>query len=308
MSGSAEVQTPSSLAERRAHQMARRSWNKTRALVTGASSGLGRALAEHLVRAGATVLLTGRSADRLAAVGAGLRRDEASLEKMITVSADLTDDDDRRRLFSVARERLGALDLVINNAGVGAAGQFETHDPAVLRQIFEINVFAMAEVCRESLPLLSAGRDPVMVTMGSVNARRALPGRAEYCASKFAVSGFTESIRVEWSRFGIHVLQVNPGFTDTPFDDNALIDTARVSVSHRRTMSPDMVARATMRAIEKHRREITVGWPGTLFVLTSKLAPRFVDWGLTRWLLKHFPDAPVLRKREVEPVDPISVP
>ena len=239
------------LDSKRLNTMPRRSWKETRALVTGASSGLGRALAEHLVRAGATVVLTGRSADRLASVVAGLQEGGADPRRMITVTADLTVEEDRRRLFAVARERLGALDLVINNAGVGAAGQFDTHDPDILRQVFEINVFAVAEVCRESLPLLAAGRDPVMVTMGSVNARRALPGRAEYSASKFAVTGLTESIRVEWRRFGIHVLQVNPGFTDTPFDDNAVVNTARVSVKHRRTMSPDLVARATMRAIER---------------------------------------------------------
>jgi short-subunit dehydrogenase len=274
----------------------RRSWSETRSLVTGASSGLGKALAEHLVRAGAIVLLTGRSADRLAAVADGLAREGADLARIITVPADLTVDDDRRRLFTLAKDRLGALDLVINNAGVGATGQFETHDASVLRLVFEINVFAMAEVCRESLPLLASGRDPVMVTMGSVNARRALPGRSEYSASKFAVTGFTESIRVEWRRFGIHVLQVNPGFTDTLFDEHAVVNTARVSVKHRRTISPDAVARATMRAIERRRREITLTWQGKLFVLTSTLAPRFVDWGLTRWLLKHFPDAPVLQK------------
>jgi short-subunit dehydrogenase len=266
-----------------------RSWTETRSLVTGASSGLGKAIAEHLVRAGAMVILTGRSAERLTAVAATLVREGADPGRIITVPADLTDPDDRGRLFDLARERFGALDLVINNAGVGAAGQFETHDPSVLRQIFEINVFAMAEICREALPLLTEGRDPVMVTMGSVNARRALPGRAEYCASKFAVAGFSESIRIEWRRFGVHVLQVNPGFTDTPFDDNALVDTSRVSVSHRRTMPADTVAQSTLRAIEHHKSEITVGWQGKLFLLASKVAPRFVDWGLSRWLLKHFP-------------------
>ena len=224
-------------------------------------------------------------------------REGADPERLITAAADLTVDDDRHRLFALAKDRFGALDLVINNAGVGAAGQFETHDPSVLRRIFEVNVFAMAEVCRESLPLLAAGRDAVMVTLGSVNARRALPGRAEYCASKFAVTGFTESIRIEWRRFGIHVLQVNPGFTNTPFDDHALVDTSRVSVRDRRTMSADAVARATLRAIERRRREITLSWQGKLFVLSNKFAPRFVDWGLTRWLLRHFPDAPVLRTK-----------
>jgi short-subunit dehydrogenase len=158
-----------------------------------------------------------------------------------------------------------------------------------LRQVFEINVFAMAEVCRAALPLLAEGRDPAMVTMGSVNARRALPGRAEYCASKFAVSGFTESIRIEWRRFGIHVLQVNPGFTDTPFDDNAVVETSRVSVGHRRTMPVDAVARAALRAIERGKSKIAVSRQAKLFLLASRIAHRFVDWGLSRWLLKHFP-------------------
>ena len=243
------------------------------------------------------MLLTGRSTERLAAVVDGLKREGAEPARMITLAADLTIEEDRRRLFTLARERFGALDLVINNAGVGATGQFDTHDATVLRRVFEINVFAVVEVCRESLPLLACGRDPVMVMMGSVNARRALPGRSEYSASKFAVTGFTEAIRIEWRRFGIHVLQVNPGFTNTPFGEHMVVDTARVSVNNRRTMSPETVARATMRAIERRQRQITLTWQGKLFVLASTVAPRFVDWGLTRWLLKHFPDAPVLRKK-----------
>jgi short-subunit dehydrogenase len=242
--------------------------------------------------------MTGRSADRLAEVVDELKQDGMAAERLITVPADLTHDEERHRLFQIAHEHFGALDVVINNAGVGATGQFETHDPSVLRRVFEINVFAMAEVCREALPFLAAGSDPIMVLMGSVNARRALPGRAEYCASKFAVSGFAESIRIEWRRFGIHVLQVNPGYTDTPFDDNALANTARVQTKDRRTASADDVARATLRAIEQRKREITLTWQGRTFVLVSKLAPRFVDWGLTRWLLKHFPDSPVLQRKQ----------
>jgi len=138
--------------------------------------------------------------------------------------------------------------------------------------------------------------------MGSVNARRALPGRSEYSASKFAVTGFTEAIRIEWRRFGIHVLQVDPGFTATPFDEHMVVNTARVSVNDRRTMSPETVARVTMRAIERHQRQITLSWQGRLFVLASAVAPGLVDWGLTRWLLKHFPDAPALRKNRREDI------
>ena len=109
--------------------MARRTWTESRALVTGASSGLGQAMAMRLARAGATLLLTGRSTERLSAVVDRLKSEGADPARMIPVAADLTIEDDRRRLFTLAREQLGALEVVINNAGVGATGQFETHDP-----------------------------------------------------------------------------------------------------------------------------------------------------------------------------------
>jgi short-subunit dehydrogenase len=235
-----------------------RRWDGARCLVTGASSGLGRAIAEHLVRAGAWVVLTGRSTERLGAVRQHLIAGGADPRRIIPVPADLTVDADRRRLFDDVADHLAALDLVINNAGVGAAGPFHTHDPDVLRQVFEINVFAMAEVCRSALPLLALGHRPTLVNVGSIVARRGLPGRAEYAASKFAVTGFTESLRVEWRRFGIHVLQVNPGFTDTPFDRNAVVNTARYSVAHYRVMSAEAVATATIEAIGRRKREITL--------------------------------------------------
>ena len=274
----------------------RRSWQLARCLVTGASSGLGEALAEQLVKAGARVVLTGRSTKRLQAIVDRLIDEGSDPSRIVTIAADLTVEEDCQRLFDEIAGHFEGLDLVINSAGVGADGQFETHDPAVIRQVFEINVFALAEVCRRALPLLSLGSQPAMVNIGSIVARRGLPGRAEYSASKFAVSGLTEALRVEWRRFGIHVLQVNPGFTDTPFDQHIVASTARYSVSRHRRMSPEAVARATLRGVERRKREITLSWQGRLLVLVSTIAPRFVDWGFTRWLFSYFPDAPVLRR------------
>jgi short-subunit dehydrogenase len=257
---------------------------------------LGQALAEQLVKAGAQVILTGRSALRLQAVADRLIDDGCEPSRIVTIAADLTVDEDCQRLFDEISSRFQALDLVINSAGVGADGQFETHDPLVLRQVFEINFFALAEVCRRALPLLARGTEPAMINIGSIVARRGLPGRVEYSASKFAVSGFTEALRVEWSRFGIHVLQVNPGFTNTPFDQNVVASTARYSVARHRRRSPQAVAQATLRAVERRRREITLSWPGWLLVTVNRIAPGFVDWGFTRWLLRYFPEAPVLHQ------------
>lgn len=274
----------------------RRRWKDARCLVTGASSGLGRALAEALVRDGARVVLTGRSHERLEQVAKGLLSAGAAPDRVIAVAADLTVPEDRRRLVETAKQRLGALDLVINSAGVGATGHFETHDPDVLRKVFEINVFALAEVTREVLPLMRLGDQPSLVNLGSIVARRSLPGRPEYSASKHAVAGFTDSIRAEWAKFGIHVLLLNPGFTDTEFERNLVVDTAVYPVSNRRIMTPGKVAEAALRAVLRGKNELTLTLGGKLLLLVNRISPRFVDWGFGRWTLHLHPDAPALKR------------
>ena len=91
----------------------------------------------------------------------------------------------------------GGLDLLVNNAGIGAQGRFAEADPARLRQIMEVNFFAPAEMTRAALPLLKQGRRPMIVNIGSILGHRGIPGTSEYCASKFAVQGFSESLRAE---------------------------------------------------------------------------------------------------------------
>jgi len=281
--------------------MPRRTFRDARCLVTGASSGLGRSLAEHLARAGARVILTGRSADRLDGVIAGLVAGGVDRSALISVSADLTLAADRRRVLDIAGERLGALDLAINAAGVGAYGHFETHDESVLRRLFEVNFFALAELSRGVLPLLRLGESPALINIGSIVARRALPGRPEYSASKFAVAGLTEALRAEWAKYGISILLVNPGFTATSFERNLVIDNAVYKTSHRRTMTADQVATATLRALTHGRHEVTLTRPGRILLMANRLLPRLVDWGFHRWTLRLYPDAPVLAKRRGRP-------
>jgi uncharacterized protein len=276
----------------------RRSYQDARCLVTGASMGLGKALSEHLVRSGARAILAARSADRLDQIARDLLAQGARPDAVVPVPADITRDDDRRRLFAVASERFGALDLVVNNAGVGAYGRFESHDEAVMRRVFEINVFALAEVTRLALPLLRLGELPALVNVGSIVARRGLPGRPEYSASKFAVAGFTEAIRAEWARDGIHVLLINPGFTVTEFENHLVVDTAVYRTNARRFMTADQVASATLRALLRGRHEVTLSPGGRMLLLVNRLLPRFVDWGLGRWTRRLYSDADALRRVE----------
>ena len=263
--------------------MSRRILMGARCLVTGASSGIGRSLAQLLVRQGARVVLTGRSSSRLDQLVTELRAAGAPAQAVIAAPADLTSPPDLVHLFEVVENQFAALDLVVNAAGVGAYGRFESHHPDILRRIIEINLFALADVARLSQPLLRKGNRPLLVNIGSIVSRRGLPGRSEYSASKFAVAGFTESLRAEWAYDGIDVLLVNPGWTDTSFEDNLLIDTAFVKTVDRRLLSPEDVADRIHRAMIKNRKEITISAAGRTLLAVNRLAPRFVDWALSRW-------------------------
>lgn len=271
----------------------RESFRGARCLVTGASSGIGLAFARLLATEGARVVLTGRSSDRLNEQVARLISAGAKADDLLPFPADLNNPDDRRRLLDATADRFGsALDLVINAAGVGAYGRFESHSPSVMRDVFEINVFALAEMCRGTLPMLRQGDRPSLLNVGSIVSRRGLPGRPEYSASKFAVAGLTEALRAEWAIDGIHVLLLNPGFTSTSFERNVVIHTAIYKTDSHRSMSPDSVARSGLDALLRGRRELTLTPRGRLLLLVNRLFPWFVDWGFSRWTRRLYSNAP----------------
>lgn len=279
--------------------MPRRDLRDARCLVTGASSGLGRALAVALVQRGARVVLAARSPDKLRDVADSLIADGAQPNAVLPFPSDVTSPEDREDLLAFASDHFGgALDVAINNAGVGAYGRFQSHSESVSRQVFEVNVFALMEMTRGFLPMLRQGRRPALCNIGSIVARRALPGRSEYSASKFAVAGFTEAIRAEWACEGIDVLLLNPGFTATDFEKNLVIDTAIYKTDGRRTMTAEVVAEATLRALERGRKEVTLSAQGRLLLLANRLAPRFVDWGLGLWTKKLYADVAGLERAE----------
>src|SRR5581483_9150141 len=125
----------------------------------------------------------------------------------------------RLAALAAAQRQFGGLDILVNNAGVSAWGPFDQAGEDRLRRIREVNFFALAEMTREALPLVKAGRQPLVVNIASILGHRGIPLQAEYCASKFAVRGLSESLRPELARTGIDLLLVSPGTTDTEFFD-----------------------------------------------------------------------------------------
>jgi len=261
--------------------MAKRSISGSRVIVTGASSGIGRELALELARQGAQVVATARREDRLRELSDRIRADGGTVE---TVAGDITDPETRHAAFEAAREKFGGLDTLINNAGIGATGLFEDADPHRVRRIMEVNFFALVEMTREALPLLKQGVAPIVVNVSSILGRRGVPHNSEYSASKFAVHGFSESIRAEFTANKIDVLVVSPGTTETEFFDAVIQNTSQPDWPQHTPVSAAEVARQTVRAIRRGRHEIVPYRWGKILLWLNRLSPELVDRLMSRYV------------------------
>ncbi len=250
--------------------MPRRELNGKRVLITGASQGIGYALAVAAAGRGCKVVAAARSEQLLVHLAAEVRVLGGTLA---TVVADVTDAAGRAAMLATAEAKFGGLDILVNNAGIGATGHFMETQPDSLRQIFEVNVFAAAELIRESLPLLKKGIQPLILNVSSVFGRRGYPARSLYSSSKFAIQGLSDAIRAELSKDGVGVLVVNPGLTQTNFSANMLERSARISLDHQRGSTPQRVAEATWNAAAADKAEITLTLNGKLLVLINRFAP-----------------------------------
>lgn len=275
--------------------MARRNLAGLRILVTGASQGIGRALVVEAARRGCRVLAAARSQPLLAELSEEVRRAGGTIEPVV---ADVTRPEDRQAMADAAVRHFGGLDVLINNAGIGATGHFMDSDPEVLRRIFETNFFGLVETTRVCLPLLKQGVTPAIVNISSVVGRRALPARSLYSASKFAVGGFSEAIRAELAKDGIDVIVIHPGLTRTNFSRNMLEQKAKIPLDHLRGMTSEQVAVATLRALEKGKTEITLTWQGKLLLLVNRFFPWFIDWKARQTVRRLFADEIAERERQ----------
>ena len=252
----------------------RRDLRGSRVLITGASSGIGRSLAEQAARAGARLILTARSADALNELAGRLTAEGA---EAAAVPADVASEADRRRLIEAAAGRFGGLDVLVNNAGVASAGHFADGTEAILRRVMEVNFFAPAELIRLAVPVLTRGRRPAVVNIASMCGRRGLPAWTEYSASKFALCGLTEALRAELSRFDIDVLLIVPGMTRSDFAGHMLRNDARMKFRFDRGLPVEDVARDVLHALRCNRAETVLGGDARWMLRFNRFFPRWLD-------------------------------
>ncbi len=246
-------------------------------IITGASSGIGKAIAENLGGYGAKVVLAARNGEKLQAVAEKLG--QQGIETLIQ-STDVSKAQDCERLIQAAMDRFGKIDILVNNAGISMRALFEEVDLKVLQQLMDINFWGMVYCTKFALPYLLESQGSV-VGISSIAGHRGLPGRIGYSSSKFAMQGFLESLRTENLKKGVHVLVVCPGFTRSNIRNTALSksgDSQQESpLKESKLMSAEEVAERTAQAIKQRKRDLVLTTQGKLTVFFNKWLPAWMD-------------------------------
>jgi short-subunit dehydrogenase len=256
-----------------------------RILITGASSGIGKALAQQLAPLGARLVLAARSEDKLNALADSL---PGPRENILVASADITTEEDRQRLLDRAVERFGGLDVLINNAGIASWAHFADSTEELMRQIMEVNFFAPAELIRKAIPILVNGAQPAIVNVASMCGRRAMPAWSEYSASKYALCGLTEALRGELARFDIDILLIVPGLTKSEFSQHFLRSEGKAKIEYDKGMPPEDVAAGIVRSLQRNQTETWIGSDTQWMLRVNRWFPRFVDFMLARKVRKLY--------------------
>lgn len=249
--------------------------SECRAVITGASGGIGQALVAALLLEGAQLLLVGRQPETLQALA------KAHAGKVTVVAADICERSGREAVVAAA-QRFGGINTLINAAGVNHFGLHEQHDENAIAELITLNVTATLQLTHRLLPLLQQQGRALMVNLGSTFGSIGYPGFSAYCASKFALRGFSEALRRELADTQVKVLYFAPRATQTSMNAAnvvAMNDELKVAMD-----DPHSVALQLLAAIRREEEERYLGWPEQLFVRLNSLLPRLVDQALRKQL------------------------
>ncbi|MCP2021491.1 SDR family oxidoreductase [Pseudomonas laurylsulfatiphila] len=259
--------------------------SEARVVLTGASGGIGLAIATALCASGAQVLAVARHREPLVPLL------ERYPDNLCWIRADLTVLSDRREVLSRAQS-IGGINLLINAAGVNHFAMLEQLDDSEINSMLAVNISAPICLTKLMLPLLKQADSAMVVNVGSTYGSIGYPGYASYCATKFALRGFSEALRRELADTRVSVLYVAPRATRTGMNSpaaQALNDALKANVD-----DPQTVAAAVIHAIAGDRRDLYLGWPERFFVRLNSFLPHLVDRGLRKQL-------PLIRRLSQKP-------
>ncbi len=261
-------------------------------IITGGSSGIGKALAEEFGKHGSLILITGRNKNDLNAAVTALKQKRIEITGFL---ADVSKESDNQKMAAEAIRLYGRIDILINNAGITMRALFEEVEIEVIKKVMDINFYGVVYATKYCLPEIIKSKGSI-VGISSIAGLRGLPGRAGYSASKFALNGLLEVLRTEMLKKGVHVLTACPGFTASNTRKRALTkDGSPQGGSPRdetQMMTAEECAGHIYRATVSRRKILILTAQGKFFVFLNKWFPFFVDKLVYKAALKE-PDSPL---------------
>lgn len=247
-------------------------------IITGASSGIGKSLAEEFAKRGANVVLGARQYVTLCEITAELEAKHGA--KALAVQCDVSKEEDCESLIKQALTTFGKIDILINNAGLSMRALFNDVDLSVLKNLMDVNFWGTVYCTKYAMPEILKTKGSV-VGVSSIAGYRGLPGRTGYSSSKFAMNGFMESLRTENLKTGVHVMVACPGFTTSNIRVAALSKDGaahgETSMQEGKMMSSEQVAEIIADGIANRKRTLIMTGQGKLAVWMNKLFPKFTD-------------------------------
>ncbi|MDG1849560.1 MAG: SDR family oxidoreductase [Flavobacteriales bacterium] len=246
-------------------------------IVTGASSGIGKACAVEFAQKGADVVLVARSESKLEVVAEQI---SSYGVQVLSVVADVSQEEDCKKMVDEVLLKFGKIDVLVNNAGISMRAAFSEIDLSVLKKVMGVNFWGTVYCTRYALASILENKGSV-VGVSSIAGYKGLPGRTGYSSSKFAMHGFLESLRLENLKNGLHVLIACPGFTASNIRNTALTgdgsSQGETPRDEQKMMQPEEVATYIVDAVVKRKDRLTLTFNGKLTVLLNKFFPKWVD-------------------------------
>ncbi|QHT68354.1 SDR family oxidoreductase [Rhodocytophaga rosea] len=246
-------------------------------IITGGSSGIGKACAEVFGAAGGKIAITGRNEQTLQEVAQKLSSQGI---EVLPIVADVSIEQDCIRMIEETLKKFGKIDVLINNAGISMRALFNDLDLAVFKKVMDINFYGTVYATKYCLPHILQSKGSI-IGISSINGYRGTPARTAYSASKYAMQGFMESLRTEVMKKGVHVLVACPGFTTSNIRNAALLADGRPQGESPREeakmMSAEEVARHILKATQQRKRDMVLTTQGKLAVFLNKWIPGIMD-------------------------------
>lgn len=248
-----------------------------RVVLTGATGGIGQALAVQLAKQGARLGLVGTRHDALNNLADKLHQYH---QDIIPITADITSEQGQQQIIDTMHTSFGGIDVLVNNAGITEFTEFSSQQPEMIERIMKVNVIAPMQLTRRVLPEMLARRTGQVVNVGSTFGSIAFAWFTSYSVSKFALRGFSEALRREVAGDGVSVTYVAPRAVKTSLNSDAVNEMAarvKMNMDH-----PMLVAQKIVKAIIKDKKDVYLGFPESLFVRINGILPRLVDSSLRK--------------------------